>query len=44
MVAFHLSVLAIIALAKIYAIIRYNHWADYNWFRLPIQVTNKTGV
>jgi predicted dinucleotide-binding enzyme len=33
--------LAIFALAEIYAIVRYNHWAGYDWFHLPIQVTNK---
>jgi hypothetical protein len=35
------SMIALFVLTEIYAVVRYNVWKDYDWFHLPIQVTNK---
>ena len=36
--------LVIFVLAEIYAMVRYNHWKGYDWFHLPLQVTNKVSL
>lgn len=36
--------LVIFNLAEIYVIVRYNHWKGYDWFHLPLQVTNRVSL